>query len=72
MRDPNRIDYYCDELAELWHKVPDWRLSQFITNAIIVYMNKYGSDTFYVEDADFMKFLREFIEEIINENQSRR
>ena len=67
MRDLNRIDYYCDELAEVWHKVPDWRLSQLMVNIMLAYSNKYGNNAFYVEDADFMKFVREFIKEATNE-----
>ena len=67
MRDPHRIDYYCDKLAELWHKVPDWRFGQFIVNIITAYANKYNDiDPFYVEDSDFMKFLHEFIKEVTN------
>ena len=49
MRDSNRIDYYCDELAELWHKVPDWRFGQFMVNMAIAYRMKHNSDTFYVQ-----------------------
>ena len=67
MRDPERIDYYCDELAHIWHKVPDWRISQFMVNAMFAYSNKYGHDAFYAEDADFMKFLNEFIKEATGE-----
>ena len=69
MRDPHRIDYYCDELAEVWHKVPDWRLSQLMVNIITAYTNKHNDiDPFYVEDADFMKFVREFIKETTGED----
>ena len=67
MRDPSRIDYYCDELAEVWHKVPDWRMSQFMVNIMLAYSNKYGHDAFYAEDEEFMKFVREFIKEATNE-----
>ena len=67
MRDPNRIDYYCDELAELWHKVPDWRMSQLMVNAMLAYHNKFCHDAFYTEDADFMNFLKDFIKEAIGE-----
>ena len=69
MRDPQRIDYYCDELAAIWHKVPDWRLTQLITNAFVIYKNRHGDDAFYVEDADFMKFLDEFIKEATHEGK---
>ena len=68
MRDPNRIDYYCDELANIWRKVPDWRLSQLIVNLMLAYSNKHENDPFYVEDADFMKFVREFIKEATGED----
>ena len=61
MRDPSRIDYYCDELADIWHKVPDWRLGQFMTNMLLAYHNTYKHDAFYAEDADFMKFMRDFV-----------
>ena len=68
MRDPNRIDYYCDELAEIWHKVPDWRMSQLMVNIMLAYSNKYGHDAFYAEDADFMEFIKNFIKEATGEN----
>jgi len=63
MREPHRIDYYCNELAELWHKVPDWRMSQFMVNIMLAYQNKFGYDAFYVEDPEFMEFIKEFINE---------
>ena len=66
MRDPNRIDYYCDEFAELWHKVPDWRMSQFMVNIMLAYHNKFGRDAFYVEDPEFMEFIKSFIKEATN------
>ena len=68
MRDPNRIDYYCDELANLWHKVPDWRFGQLMVNMAIAYRMKHNSDTFYVEDDDFFKFMNEYFKEIENES----
>ena len=63
MRDSNRIDSYCKELANIWHKVSDWRLSQLMVNAMLVYSNKYGHDAFYTEDEEFMEFIKEFINE---------
>jgi hypothetical protein len=32
MRDPNRIDRICNELAKLWKQNPDWRFGQLIEN----------------------------------------
>ena len=68
MRDPNRIKPYCDTLATIWGMVPDWRLGQLMVNIITAYANKHNDiDPFYVEDADFMKFVKEFIKETTNE-----
>ena len=31
MRDPDRIDAFCKELAKIWKsKVPDWRFGQLV------------------------------------------
>ena len=68
MRDPSRIDYYCDELAELWHKVPDWRFGQLVCNAINAWNITQKCHTFYAEDADFMKFLNEYINEMVSKD----
>lgn len=61
MRDPNRIDRFCDELKAIWHQVPDWRFGQLIVNII----NKHNKiDPFYVEDTEFFKFMHEYLNEI--------
>jgi len=70
MRDPNRIDYYCDELANLWHKVPDWRLSQLMKNALNAWVDQHGTDPFYVEDEDFLGFLFEYITKIVGAKEN--
>ena len=64
MRDPERIDYYCDELAEVWHKVPDWRFGQFILNMERACRMNEGKDVFYIYThgaprGDFLKAIRE-------------
>ena len=30
MRDPKRIDDFCDRLKAVWHTVPDWRFGQLM------------------------------------------
>ena len=68
MRDPNRIDYYCNELSELWHKVPDLRFTQFMESIT----DAWNADpmgqchSFYAEDEEFFKFMREYLKEIKN------
>ena len=47
MRDPNRIYKCCHELADIWNKVPDWRLGQFFLNMERICCTNYGKDMFY-------------------------
>lgn len=55
MRNPNRIPEFCNQLAAIWSKYPDWRFGQLIEN-FKRFVNK--SDLFYIEDEDFMKMLK--------------
>lgn len=32
MRDPMRIDKFCQRLAAVWKTVPDWRFGQLMVN----------------------------------------
>ena len=59
MRDPNRIDSFCAELAKLWHKVPDWRFGQFICNVL----GEYNGDIFFPEDEKLLAFMKKFFEQ---------
>lgn len=54
MRDPKRIYKFCNNLAQLWSEVPDWRFGQLITNIARSYMSETGRDIFYVEDNELM------------------
>ena len=61
MRDPNRIDEFCNELARLWHKVPDWRFGQLMMNLFAVYKIKYSAvDWFNAEDDELINFFKEY------------
>lgn len=41
MRDPNRIDKFCAELAELWkNNCSDWRFGQLVTNVYGYHSNR--------------------------------
>lgn len=57
MRDINRIDKFCAELAELWKEVPDWRFGQFICNTF----GNLGGDPFFIEDDKMMEKLTRLI-----------
>lgn len=56
MRDPARIDRFCQRLAELWKKVPDWRFGQLIFNVL----RAFGKDPFYIEDDKMLEFFESF------------
>ena len=59
MRDPNRIYKHCHELADLWSKVPDWRMGQFMVNMITMCQYE-GKDPFYMEDDEFFKMMKDY------------
>ena len=55
MRDINRIQKFCNELAILWRQYPDWRFGQLIEN--FKKMSR-EPDLFYIEDDDLLKMLK--------------
>ena len=61
MRSIERIDKFCNEIAEIWkEKVPDWRFGQIISN-FDRYMRTKGVDIFFLEENQFMKYFKEFL-----------
>jgi len=62
MRDPNRIDKFCDELKVVWHELPDWRFGQLMCNLLGEYMAKTGKDPFFPEEPEMINFFREFVD----------
>ena len=66
MRDPDRIDKFCKELAQLWHKVPDWRFGQFMVNMDHISHIHYNKDMFYVEDDDMLAMMKDYFKENVN------
>lgn len=58
MRDINRIDTFCAEIAKLWKEnFPDWRFGQFIFN----FLSWYGKDPFFLEEDKFLEQIKLFI-----------
>lgn len=55
MRDKNRIEPFCEMLAEEWGKVPDWRFGQLIENFKRQYDVK---DLFFMEEKEFEEKLK--------------
>lgn len=62
MRDPNRIDEFCDELKKMWHQVPDWRFGQLISNALGEVQINRKRDIFFIEDDEMLKDLKEIFD----------
>ena len=54
MRDPKRIDKFCNQLADIWKKVPDWRFGQLIYNFICE-----TGEPFNREEEEFLAKLKE-------------
>ena len=61
MRDPKRIDKFCAMLAKTWHKVPDWRFGQLMSNILGEYYSQTKMDPFFVEDDEFMEFIEKLM-----------
>lgn len=56
MRDPKRIDDFCDRLKDVWRNVPDWRFGQLMMN-LLGEMKASGRDPFFSEDDEMIGFL---------------
>ena len=57
MRDPQRIDDFCDRLKEIWKQVPDWRFGQLMCNVLGEVQNNTKQDIFYIEDKPMIEEL---------------
>lgn len=60
MRDPKRIQTFCNQLAEHWSKVPDWRFGQLIANVLGEELN--GRDLFFPEEDEMMGYFDHFFD----------
>ena len=56
MRNPDRIDRIIEELRQEWHRQPDSRLCQLVSNTV----GLGPQDIFYVEDSTFEQRLLAF------------
>ncbi len=63
MRNPDRIQVFCNRLAGIWGQVPDWRFGQLMSNMLGAYVGKTGRDIFYPEDDEMFAFFEEYIRE---------
>ena len=56
MRDPKRIDKFCNQLADIWKKVPDWRFGQLMVNVL----NSMPKDPFFPEEDEMLQFFKDY------------
>lgn len=56
MRDPKRIQQFCNRLARAWEMVPDLRFGQLITNVIC----EMQRDPFFMEDDEMIQCIEKF------------
>lgn len=66
MREPSRINIFCGRLAAIWQKVPDWRFGQLISNAFNA-IHELDRDPFYIEDEEMIKYLEDYMKELLND-----
>jgi hypothetical protein len=60
MRDINRIDKFCQELANIWKtNCPDWRFGQFMVNVL----GSCDRDPFFYEEDELMAIFKSFFNE---------
>lgn len=62
MRDPNRIDGYCDRMKAIWGKVPDWRFGQMMMNIMCDYLSETSRDVFYLEDEELFAWMEKYMD----------
>lgn len=58
MRNPNRIDDFCDKLKSYWKIVPDWRFGQLICNVFGEMCTE--QDPFVIEEPEMIKIFEKF------------
>ena len=63
MRDPKRIKPFCDKLAKLWEKVPDWRFGQLMSNLFNAFESNTRTDIFFPEDKELFEFFEKYFKE---------
>ena len=69
MRDPKRIDEFCDLLKEIWKRVLDWRFGQLISN-LGRQLERTPGGFFYAEDEEFMNELARILAKF-NEHENK-
>ena len=62
MRNPSRIDSFCEELKKMWHLVPDWRFGQLMVNFLSFVSEESGKDIWFFEEPEMLEYVKMFSE----------
>lgn len=62
MRDPNRIDEFCEALRQKWHELPDWRFGQLMSNFLGEVQYQQHCDIFFIEDDEMLELLKKYLD----------
>lgn len=66
MRNPNRLDDFYKELAEIHKKeFPNWRFGQFCCNFLGWLASAKGKDPFFPEEKEMIEFVREYAQYLV-------
>lgn len=60
MRDPKRIKEFCEQLAAIWERVPDWRFGQFVSNVLGQVQTEKKRDIFFIEDDEMLTAVKAY------------
>lgn len=63
MRDPNRINKYCDILKCIWGTCPDMRFGQLMMVLLGAYQSEKQRDPFFPEDEELFAFFAEHVKD---------
>ncbi len=70
MRNADRLDYMYDEMCRLHKKyLPDWRYGQLCSNFFGWLMHVQGRDLFFPEEDEMLRWLKEYIKEVVGEER---
>ena len=57
MRDPKRIQKFCNRLARAWEMVPDLRFGQLMVNVL----GEMERDPFFPEEDEMIEFIENYV-----------
>lgn len=67
MRDIKRLPKLYDTLRQYHQQLPDWRFMQMIVDFMTWHHAYYGTDGYYIEDNTFISRFKEFINDMVKE-----